>query len=32
MTVESLKAAAALPEIFLALAACVILLVGVYGE
>ena len=31
MTVESLKAAAALPEIFLALAACVILLVGVYG-
>ena len=32
MTVESLKAAAALPEIFLALAACVILLVGVYGD
>ena len=32
MNFESLKAAAALPEIFLALAACAILLVGIYGK
>ncbi len=32
MTAESLKAAAALPEIFLSLAACAILLLGVYGK
>ena len=32
MNFESLKAAAALPEIFLALAACTILLISVYGK
>ncbi len=32
MNIGSLKAAAALPEIFIALAACAILLVGVYGK
>lgn len=32
MNIEGLNAAAALPEIFLAVAACTILLIGVYGK